>query len=199
MTCQTQCLQCNVCPISGSFSLLNSALRRSFYIALLYISTVTFQTKFSFSKVQLNTRADLSVASSLQEISNVRDLTKDVFLGNTLELWNSTAEQAIFLLITQGLGGLLICEIVLNTKGQRNGRAESQEVFWRKAKPNSSAIPLSCNENMRVCGHLNSNVKFPSLWTAMQGTVLFYKNALKLQHFQLPLSHQQVSSFGGNQ
>lgn len=172
-----------MCPVSGRFSLLNSALRKSFYITLLYMSTVTFQTRFSFSKGQLNTRADLSVASSLQEISNVRDLRKDVFLGNVLVLWNSTAEQAIFLLITQGLAGLLICEIVLNTKGQRNGRAESQEMSWRKTKPNSSAIPLSCNENVRVCGHLNSNVKFPSLRTEMQGTVSFYKTALKLQHF----------------
>lgn len=34
-------------------------------------------------------------------------------------VWNSAAEQAVFLLIIQvlGGGGLLICEIVLNSKG----------------------------------------------------------------------------------
>lgn len=69
-------------------------------MTLLYFHTITFQTRFAFSKGQLNTSFDLSLASSLQGISNVRDFTKRVFFflgGGHFSVQNSTPEQVISL------------------------------------------------------------------------------------------------------
>lgn len=111
-----------MCPLSGSFSLSESALRESFHITVVYFSAITFRTRLSFSKGQLNTRTDLSLASTLQKISNVRGFTEDVFLGEYFGVVKFSCRGGSFsvnysrLGAAAGGGGLLICEIVLNSK-----------------------------------------------------------------------------------
>lgn len=118
-----------MCSVSGTLSLLNSVLRRSsFNLPLLYFGTISFQTRFSFLKGRLKAKADLSVASSLQEISNVREFPTAASLGSSGVLRKIQVPSRRVFCVYFGDRGFLLCEMDLCTRRNRERAAESPEM-----------------------------------------------------------------------
>lgn len=65
------------------------------------------------------------------------DFTKDVFLRHSLVLRNSPPSRQGFCSLFEA-GGLLICETVLSSKGNREEGNESQAMVLKEAEPSVS-------------------------------------------------------------